>query len=296
MIPTSYENYASDVTVGAVNFHSIWGDKAANLEKIKQFIIEGASQGVDILAFPELCLSGYEADEKRELHSQLAETIPGPAVDVVCELAAEHNMYVTFGMPEQDPDDPNINYISCPFIGPEGLIGTYRKLHLGVPPMFAESECFAVGDSVPVFETRFGPVGVLICVDFWNFPELARILMLKGARVILNCTASMDSPNRPAYMTQQTGARATENVLYTASANLVGKENTKSYYGYSTIAGPSFPRFTHIYAQAGDKEELISATLSFDKLHRFRELTRIDELRNDDVIMAEFEKLHSSRK
>ena len=296
MIPAPYDKYASHVTVGCVNFQSIWGDKAANLEKIKHFIIEGAKQGVDILAFPELCLSGYEANDSRTLHSELAETIPGPAVDEISSLTAEHNMYVAFGMPEQDPNDDKINYISCPFIGPEGLIGTYRKLHLGTPPMFAESECFKGGNAVPVFETRFGPVGVLICVDFWNFPELARILMLKGARLILNCTASFEAPNRPAYITQQTGARATENVLYTASANLVGKENTKSYYGHSTIAGPCFPRFNHIYAQAGYAEELISTTLSFDKLHRFRENVSIDKIRRDDVIMAEFEKLSSKGK
>jgi predicted amidohydrolase len=295
MIPAPYDKYASHVTVGCVNFRSIWGDKAANLEKIKRFIVEGALQGVDILVFPELCLSGYEADEKRVLHSELAETIPGPSVDVICELAAEHNMYVTFGMPERDSEDKSVCYIACPFIGPEGLIGTYRKLHLGRPPMFTESECFKGGDAVPVFETRFGPVGVLICVDFWNFPELARILMLKGARLILNSTASMDAPGRPEYITQQTGARATENVLYTASANLAGKENTKSFYGHSTIAGPSFPRFNYIYAQAGYDEELISATLSFEKLHRFRDNVQIDKIRRDDVIMAEFEKLNSNR-
>lgn len=296
MIPAPYDKYASHVTVGCVNFQSQWGDKAANLEKIEFFINEGARQGVDILAFPELCLSGYEANADKTLHGELAETIPGPAVEVVVALARKHEMYVTFGMPERDRIDGSACYISCPFIGPDGLLGTYRKLHLGLPPVFTESQCFKGGDAVPVFETRFGPVGVLICVDFWNFPELARILMLKGARLILNCTASFDAPARPAYITQQTGARATENVLYAASANLVGRENTKSYYGHSTIAGPSFPRFNHIYAQAGYEEELISATLSFDKLHRFRENVAIEKIRREDVIMAEFEKLRSTGK
>jgi predicted amidohydrolase len=295
MIPAPYDRYESHVTVACVNFQTSWGDKAANLQSIERYVCEGAKQGVDIIAFPELCLSGYEANEDKSLHRELAETIPGPAVETISALAKRYNMYVTFGMPEQDPDNPDINYIACPFIGPQGLLGTYRKLHLGRPPMFAESECFSGGDSVPVFETRFGPVGVLICVDFWNFPELARIQMLKGARLILNCTASFEAPGRPAYITQQTGARATENVIYTASANLVGKENTKSYYGHSTIAGPSFPRFNHIYAQAGYDEELISATLSFDKLHRFRDNVKIEQIRRDDVIMSEFEKLASTR-
>lgn len=295
MIPEPYSTYEPQVTLGCVNYQSSWGDKAANLAKIKNFVVEGAKQGVDILAFPELALTGYESNEALSLHRELAETIPGPAVEEIAALAREHDMYVTFGMPEQDADDKDTNYIACPFIGPEGLVGTYRKLHLGTPPVFTESQCFTGGNELPVFATRFGPVGVQICADFWVFPELSRILTLKGARLIINCTASFDAPGRKEYITQQTGARATENIVYTGSANLVGRENTKSYYGYSTIAGPSFPRFNYIYAQAEDKEELISATLSFEKLHRFRDNVAIDRIRRDDVIMAEFEKLHNKR-
>ena len=84
-------------------------------------------------------------------------------------------------------------------------------------------------------------------------------------------------------------------MVYTASANLVGEERTLSYYGYSTIAGPAFPRFSHIYAQAEDKEEIISATLSFDKLHRFREAVALDKIRRSDVIRDEFNYLDASR-
>lgn len=295
MIPEAYQQYESSVSVGCVNYATLWGDKQGNLDKIKKMITEAAAQGINLLAFPELALSGYESNEALTLHGELAETIPGPAVEELSALAKQHDMYITFGMPERDQEKADTLYISCPFIGPGGLIGTYRKLHLGTPPMFTESQCFTGGDAVPVFGTRYGPVGVQICADFWNFPELSRILTLKGARLILNCTASFDAPNRPAYITQQTGARATENVAYAASANLVGRENTKSYYGHSTIAGPSFPRFTHIYAQAGYVEEIISATLSFDKLHRFREMISLEKIRRDDVILREMNELDTSR-
>lgn len=293
MIPEPYKKYDTEVSLACVNYQSLWGDKPGNLSKFKTMIAEGSAQGINIMAFPELALTGYESNEELNMHSELAETIPGPAVEEISALAKQYDMYITFGMPERDADKL---YISCPFIGPEGLIGTYRKLHLGRPPAFTESDCFNGGNAVPVFETRFGPVGVQICADFWNFPELSRILMLKGARVIINCTASFDAPNRPAYITQQTGARATENVVYAASANLVGQERTKSYYGHSTIAGPSFPRFTHIYAQAGYKEEIVSACLSFAKLHRFREMVSIDKIRRSDVILKELNELESGSK
>ena len=295
MIPEEYRRYENTVSLGCVNYRSIWNDKAASLAKVKKLITEAAGQGINILAFPELSLSGYEGNEENTMHREFAETIPGPVTEEIAELTRRLDIYVVLGMPERDADDDGACYISCPLIGPEGLIGTYRKLHLGTPPLFRESLCFTGGSNVPVFETRYGPVGIQICADFWVFPELSRILMLKGARIIINSTASMTMPGRPFYITSMTTARATENMVYAASANLVGKENTLSYYGCSTIAGPAFPRFSHIYAQAEDREEIISATLSFARLHRFRETVSLDKLRRSDVIRNEFNHLDTGR-
>ena len=295
MIPEQYRQYEETVTLGCVNYGSIWNDKAASIGKVKRLIGEAADQGIDILVFPELSLSGYESNEDNTMHREFAETIPGPATEEIAALTKKLDMYVVLGMPERDAGAANTCYISCPLLGPEGLVGNYRKLHLGTPPLFRESLCFTGGASVPVFTTRYGPIGIQICADFWVFPELSRILMLKGARIIVNSTASMTMPGRPFYMTSMTSARATENMVYTASANLVGKERTLSYYGCSTIAGPSYPRFSHIYAQAEDREEIISATLSFARLHRFREAVSLDKLRRSDVISDEFNQLDTSR-
>ena len=90
-----------------------------------------------------------------------------------------------------------------------------------------------------------------------------------------------------------TGARATENMVYAASANRVGRDDRFSFYGCSTIAGPAYPRFAHIYAQAeDDKEEIVSATLGFERLHRFREAVAIKDLRRHDVLAREFDGLN----
>jgi predicted amidohydrolase len=295
MIPERYQRYPSAVTLGCANYASAWGDKARNLEKIKSMIEEAAAQGVDVVAFPELALTGYESDPEFVMHRNLAETIPGPATEEIAALTRRLNSYATFGMPERDRNDPDRLYISCPLIGPEGLVGTYRKIHIAPPPMFTETKTFTGGSEVPVFETRFGPIGIQICADFWMFPELSRIQALKGARVIINCSGSMSAPDRPYYLRQQTGARATENMVYTATANLTGRERTKSYYGHSTIAGPAYPRFVQIFAQAGEDEEIVSATLNFARLHRFRDLIRLDELRRSDVITRELAQLDRPR-
>jgi len=287
--------YEPVATLGCANFATVWGDKEANLGKIRDTVTEAGRQGIDILAFPELALSGYECSADFTMHRTLAETIPGPATEEIAALARKFDMYVTFGMPERDAVDKNICYISCPFIGPDGLIGTYRKIHVAPPPLFTETKCFRGGDSVPVFATRFGPVGVQICADFWVYPELSRILMLKGARVIINCSGSASAPGRPYYLRQQTGARATENLVFTATANLTGRERTRSYYGHSTIAGPAYPRFVQILAEAEEAEEVISASLNFTHLERFRDLIRIGDMRRSDIIAREFAALDAAR-
>jgi len=293
-VPT--DPHARVATLGCVNFATVWGDKQANLRKIATAINQAADLGVDILAFPELALSGYECGPGRcGMHHELAETIPGPATEEVAALAGRHGMYVTFGMPERDREDPSVHYISCPFIGPEGLIGTYRKLHVAPPPIFTEQNCFRGGTELPVFETRYGPVGVQICADFWVVPELSRILMLKGARLIINCSGSFSAPDRPYYLRQMTGARATENLAFAATANLTGTERTRSYYGHSTIAGPAFPRFVQILAQGEEREEIVTATLNFRALEHFRQMIRIPELRRSDLIAREFRSLEEAR-
>jgi predicted amidohydrolase len=266
------------VSLACINFHTEWGDKAANLAKMKTFTTEAAKQGNNIIIFPELALSGYECSENIgpekkscKMHQELAEAIPGPSTEEMAGLAKELDVYIIFGMPEQDKIDSDLRYVSSVVIAPEGILGAYRKLHLAPWPRFTESLCFSAGDDLPVWKTRYGTIGVLICYDFYFFPELARIMALKGATLLINTTASAAGPGKPYYIVQQTGCRATENMVYAASANLVGKEHTKSYYGHSVIAGPHDPRPAFVFAEGGETEEIVSATLSFARLQSFTE-------------------------
>jgi len=288
---------AQTVSIACINFHPIWGDKAANVEKMKTFITEASGQGNNIIIFPELALSGYECSEELEgerkscrMHRELAETIPGPTSEKIATLARELDVYVIFGMPEHDEGVQGRQYISSVIIGPEGILGAYRKLHLAPWPRFTESLCFSPGDDLPVWKTRYGTVGVLICYDFYFFPELARIMVLKGATVLVNTTASATGPGKPFYIVQQTGCRATENLVYAATANLVGKERTKSYYGHSVIAGPHDPRPAFVYAEGGEDEEIVSATLSFARLRAYREKLDWKKNRQFQLINQEMSK------
>lgn len=294
MIPEQYRPYEKIVTVACVNFSVLWGDKAANLKKMKSQIEEAAALGSNLIVFPELALSGYECGEETardkkpcSMHRDLAEPIPGPATEEIIELCRKLDVYVVLSLPERDAADQNVHYISAVLIGPEGIVGVYRKLHLGSPPSMTENICFTPGDTVPVFETRYGPVGILICYDFWRHPELSRILTLKGARLVINPTASVSGPGKEQFMVTLTTARATENYVYAASANLVGKDRTKSFYGHSTIAGPIFPRSMPVLVEAGDTEQIISATLNFESLHRYDQTIQWKKERRADLINRE---------
>ncbi len=288
--------YQDVVSVACINFHTAWGDKAANLAKMKAFTTDAAKQGNDIIVFPELALSGYECSadmhgEKKScrMHRDSAETIPGPATEEMAALAKELDVYIIFGMPEQDKNNADRRYIASVVIAPEGILGSYRKLHLAPWPRFTESLCFSAGDEVPVWKTRYGILGVLICYDFYFFPELARIMALKEATLLINTTASAAGPGKPYYLVQQTGSRATENLVYAASANLVGKERTKTYYGHSVIAGPHHPRPAFVFAEGGESEEIVSATLSFPRLRAYAELLDWKKGRRSQLINKEMD-------
>jgi predicted amidohydrolase len=278
--------------VGVANFAPVIRDKSATLDKIEASIVEAAAQGIELLAFPEEALIGAAACEgcraaggACDEHVELAETVPGPATERVAKLAEQHDMYVMFGLAERDRVESRRLYNAVAVIGPDGIQGTYRKIHLGSPPWVTEGITFAPGDALPVWNTRWGPVGVLICYDFWLNPELSRILALKGAQLIVNCSASFAGPGKREYFMHTTEVRALENQVYTASSNFVGGEADEGNYaaggldkprvahwgGSSTIAGPAFPRFNHVYAAASiDHEEIVSAVLSRKKLDRWR--------------------------
>jgi len=321
MIPERYASYAKVVTLGAANLGVVAGDKAANLAKIEANLREAAAQGIDIVAFPEEALVGAgectacrSGAEHCDYHHDLAETVPGPSTERIAELCHELDLYAAVGLAERDPRDPEVLYNAAAFIGPDGIQGTYRKLHLGSLPWVSEGVTFTPGDALPVFETRFGPVGVIICYDFWFNPELTRLMALKGARVILNCCATFSGPGKREYMRNTTQVRAQENHCYVVSANHAerGTDARASYsageldrgraahfLGHSTIAGPDFPAFSKIFAESEASEGLVSATVSFEKLHRWesvfpwRDWRATHQLPTSRLIAEEFAKLSS---
>ncbi len=283
------------VTLATVNFTPVHGDAKATLDKMVANVLEAAAQGADLVVFPELALLGAGGCDECgaiegpcERHRRLAETVPGPSSRVLADLASEHGLYVVYGLHELDADDPTKLYNAAAVIGPEGVLGSYRKVHLGEPPWVTEGLTFTPGTELPLFETRFGPIGVQICYDFWFNPELTRLLALKGARLIVCPVGSFAAPGRDESMRTSALSRAQENLVHVVVSNSVGGPGTREagysgaalteslrpdhYAGHSMIAGPAFPRFGRLVAEAGTLEEIVVATINLQQQDRFQKV------------------------
>ncbi len=262
------------VTVGCVNFEAVPRDKAATLAKLLAGIAEAAARGCDLVVFPELALNTWgecvecaSGHRPCAWHRDQAEQADGPAGRAVAEAAATHGIHVIYGFEERDEHDPSVIYNSANVVAPTGLVGTYRKLHLGIP---LETDRFTPGNALPVFSTALGPIGISICYDFYNNPELCRVLALKGARLLVNPTGRSDLPRARDHLAQATLVRAHENLVFAVSANRVGSSHgPPTWAGGSVIGAPRFPGFPEVLAQAGTDEELICAVLDFTELARW---------------------------
>ena len=169
-----------DIRVATVQFQSQPGDKAHNLERVRRFVTEAAESAVEIVAFPEMCLTGYWHVRKlsREGVEALAEPVPlGPSTQELLRLSREHAMTIGAGLIERGDDGKLYN--SYVVAMPDGRWALHRKLHV------FETTFFSAGDTYTVFDTPHGcRVGVLICYDN-NIIENGRATALLGAEILL---------------------------------------------------------------------------------------------------------------
>jgi predicted amidohydrolase len=164
----------------AVQFNHAPGDKDYNLDQIRAFTSRAHDEGVDLLVFPEMCITGYWHVRKlsRAEIEALAEPVPdGPSVQVLRSLALETGMTIGAGLIERADDGALHNTYVVAM--PEGTTARHRKLHTFI------SEHMASGDRYTVFDIPQGArVGVLTCYDN-NIGENVRITALMSAEILL---------------------------------------------------------------------------------------------------------------
>ena len=169
-----------NIRAASVQLHHAPGDKRANLEKIESCVERAARERVELIAFPEMCVTGYwhVRNLSREAVDALAEPVPdGPSTGLLLSLSRRHGMTVGAGLIERAADGSLYN--SYVVAMPDGRTACHRKLHAFEGPHMRS------GDSYTVFDTPQGcRVGVLICYDN-NIIENARMTALMGAEVLL---------------------------------------------------------------------------------------------------------------
>ncbi|MGH7652388.1 MAG: nitrilase family protein [Gemmatimonadaceae bacterium] len=169
-----------DVRVAAVQFEHSPGNKRENLERIRHFVDQAARAHVEIIAFPEMCITGYWHVRKltRDQVEALAEPVPaGESTQDLLRLSRENRMTIGAGLIERGDDGRMYN--SYVVAMPDGTLAVHRKLHVFVSKFLSE------GDRYTVFDTPHGcRVGVLVCYDN-NIVENARATALMGAEILL---------------------------------------------------------------------------------------------------------------
>jgi len=196
-----------------------------NVEFAARYLDEAAEKGAQIVCFPEM--------------------YPGPAnpmnnydSELVNEKAKEHKLYVIKSGIRLEQRDPQPRHSVCAqVVGPDGnVVGEYRRTEPLTSHVYKDIDAWGFDylqfDELPVFETAFGKIGVLICSEVYA-PELARILAMKGAEIVFFPAGAMINELMPTWKTM-VWARAIENLMYTgACQNLYGVEE-----GVAMLAGP----------------------------------------------------------
>ena len=224
------------------------GDVEGNLAACVAQLDRAAAAGSDLVVFPECALSGYMLSDEQSARN-CADRIPGHLTGTLSAACQRMGLHCVVGMLETEG---STLYNTAVLIGPEGVIGRYRKSHIaciGVDRFTAPGN-----ESYEVFDTPVGRIGLQICYD-WRFPEITRVLALEGAEMIIHPTNSPVPAREIAeYITR---ARAAENAVFFVTANRCGSESGTAFFGWSQIVDPLGRRVV----EAGAEETVITADL-----------------------------------
>jgi len=279
-----------NITAAAVQFNHAPGDKPANMAKLRAFVDQASERGVDLLVFPEMCITGYwhVRNLSRSEIEELAEPVPdGLTTRELLELASSTGITLGAGLIERDTDGALYNTYVVAM--PDGRTARHRKLHCFI------SKHMASGNEYTVFDTPQGcRVGILICYDN-NIGENVRMTALEGAEVLFaphqtggchspspHCMGTIDprlwhnrekdpetieaefrGPKGRDWLMHWLPARAHDNGLFLVYSNGVGIDDDEVRTGNAMILDP----YGDILAETWKpRDEMVAADLNADLL------------------------------
>jgi predicted amidohydrolase len=242
-------------------------DRAENRRRGLDALRGAAGQGAQVICFAELAFDPFYPQMPATLDQlALAEPIPGPTTEAFAALAAELGVVVVLNLFERagDPGDPGDGpgsgpgsgptYDSSPVIDADGsLLGVTRMVHITDYPGFHEQGYYAPGDrGAPVYETRFGKIGVAICYDR-HYPDYMRALAVAGAELVIVPQAGAVGEWPAGLHEAELQVAAFQNGYFTALCNRVGAEAQLTFAGESFVCAPD----GRVLARAGQGNEEI---------------------------------------
>lgn len=252
-------------------------DKAATMAKAERMIREAADNGAEVIVLPEMWNCPYS----KEYFRRFADSENGETFEAMSRWAKESNVILIGGsIPEKCGDKL---YNTCFVFDENGqMIARHRKIHLfdvdiegGI--RFKESNNFAAGEDITVFDTKLGRMGVLICFDM-RFPELVRAMAKRGAELVF-CPAQFNMTTGPRHWELTIRARAMDNEIYYVGASAARYEGFDyECWGHSTVAGP----FGMVEATCDEKEQILYCDIDLNEVDSVRrQLPTFLHLRED---------------
>ena len=216
-----------------------------NMASMLRAVKSAADNKANLIVLPECHLTGYVFKSRQEA-LPYAETIPGPGTEELAPLCKQLDIYVIYGLLEKEGDKL---FNAAAFVGPEGFIGSYRKIHL---PFLGIDRFSDKGDRpFQVWTTPIGKVGMHICYDIL-FPESARTMALMGADIVV---LSTNFPHgRGETLNCVARARAIENKTHVVLADRVGTERGFTFAGMSNVVDATGQVLS---LASPDKEEIV---------------------------------------
>ena len=249
-----------EFTAACVQISVTPNDPESNIRKGIDWLEKAVSEHeAELIVFPETVTTGFDTGLSPEELWDLVDVVPGKMTKEIQAAAKKLGVHVVWPTYRKG-EKKGVVYNSSVLIGPGGeIIGVYDKTHPFPGERRDSGGWVEVGTQAEVYETDLGSIGMIICYD-GDFPELSRLLAVKGAEIIVRPSALLRGFDIW-YITNC--ARAYDNHVYMVSTNMIGPDAASNYYfGHSMIVNPIAWRL----AQARGTEEIIAAKLDPDPL------------------------------
>lgn len=260
------------------------GSVEANLEKSILAIEKAAKNGADLIFFPEIQLTEFfpqfKKNENLQKSAEITEnylvSLSSPIVNAFCEAARKNSIIVS---PNVYLRENEKNYDASILIDKNGkILGTQKMVHIAEAKNFYEQDYYAPSDDgFKVFNTEIGKIGIVVCFDR-HYPESVRTETLRGADLILIPTANTKA--EPSEMFKwELCVQAFQNSVALAMCNRVGKESEMHFSGESLVVDAN----GNILAKADDKEQILYAEIDLSEVQKTRNSKPYTTLRRKEM-------------